>query len=86
MTEQELNQKIKELEDNIRKVELSKESHIKETNKLEVDLGILNQNIETIQKELKDVFGIDEFSEEVINASIDNLILKIKELESNNNA
>lgn len=81
MTENEINQKIEDLENKIKTLENKKEQNQKDINDLTVKKEINEKEKENIENQLKEKFDIDDFSEEYLTIYVDKLEKEIKEKE-----
>lgn len=81
MTENEINQKIEDLENKIKTLEDKKEQNQKDINDLTVKKEINEKEKENIENQLKEKFDIDDFSEEYLTIYVDKLEKEIKEKE-----
>jgi len=59
MQEKDLDNLVQDLEKKISKGELKKEEILKINNKLEIEKGVLENSLASLQKELKDEFGLE---------------------------
>jgi chromosome segregation ATPase len=73
--------KIKKVEEEISGLKIKKENLQKELNKIEIEKGVIENSLTTLEKELSDTFNLDVFDEEVVSVLIEKLESEIAEKE-----
>jgi len=81
MQEKDLDNLVQDLEKKISKGELKKEEILKINNKLEIEKGVLENSLASLQKELKDEFGLENLDKEILEDLIKDVEKQLEDIE-----
>lgn len=78
-------EKVLKIEEEIRNLKLNKETLQKDLNKTEVEKGVIENSIKTLENELSSVFNLDFYDEKIVEDLIKKLEIEIEEKEKSIN-